>query len=288
MQGTRVRNTEQSAYASEIDLVDIWLMVRRYLWLFLGVFVFATIIGLIISSELPIKYTYSVAVNVGAIRNDTTGKLEPVLSQDAQNNALQSSIIPAIQKAYVAKYPNAGLKKVEVGVSVSKDASSLTLSATGTGGQATAITALLDGIVAQMSQTQNALVSSEINADKQLLDRHISEIKSQLATTQKNYQQLVAHGNQTDKAFTFLLLDNQIAQYQRVLLTLEQQRDVSLATDMLLTRPVGSPQRSLNPTGVGRTILFGGVFIIALILGFLAVFIAHLRDAAELRRTRQN
>jgi hypothetical protein len=288
MQGTRVGNSEQRAYASEIDLVDIWLMIRRYLWLFLGVFVFATIIGLIISSELPIKYTYSVAVNVGAIRNDTTGKLEPVLSQDAQTNALQSAIIPVTQKAYAARYPDAGLKKMEVGVNVSKDATSVTLSATGTSSQATAIIALLDGIVAQMSQSQNAVISSRIDADKQLLDRHISEIESQLTTTQKNYQQLVAHGNQTDKAFTFLLLDNQIAQYQRLLLTLEQQRDVSLSTDMLLTQPVGSPERSLNPAGVGAVILYGGVFVVALILGFLAVFIAHLRDAAELRRTRQS
>jgi uncharacterized protein involved in exopolysaccharide biosynthesis len=283
-----VSNLEQRDPFADMDLVDIWLMIRRYRWLFLGVFLAALIVAVVAVQWVPIKYTYGISINVGAIRNSTTGKLEPVMSQDAEADALQNTIVPVVQETLAAKYPNARLKSAEVSVSVTKDGSLAALSVQGTGGQGTALRALLDGIASKMADEQDSIIKDRIASTRQLLGRQIADVSSQLAAIEKHRQQVMANGNQTDKTFTLLLLDNQIARLQQTLFDLQQNLNVDMPTDIKPTQPVGPAQRSVNPTGIGKSILVGGAFIAALLLALFAVFSANLLDTAERRRTSRS
>jgi uncharacterized protein involved in exopolysaccharide biosynthesis len=280
-----VDNQEQRD-SIDIDLIELWLIFRRYLRLFVGVFVAIFVLGIAITALVPAKYNYSIAVNIGAIRNSITGKLDPILPPDAETDALKNAIIPAVQQKYVNKYPDANLNQSNIEVNTSKDGGLVTLSVLGAASQDSIMRGLLSAVVDKMVQEQDGIIQTRIANSKALLSNEINTINAQLAVMEKNHQQLMAHGNQTDKAFTLLLLDNKMATLQTNLFTLQQQLNVDLPNDTNHTQAISPPQRSLKPTGMGKVALAGMALIMAFVLGLFAVFLAHLKDAARRRGTR--
>lgn len=276
-------NSEQREQYSEIDLVDIWIIIRRHLWLFLAVFLVIFILGLVVANLRSVKYDYSVTVQIGGFRAGGTATLVPIMELDAVVDALQNAIIPTVLRSYADAHPGFNPATVNIEVSTPKTGAQVTLETRGTLAQDSLMRELLAEIVNKMEHDQGSLLQSRIVATKELLTQQLVQLESQQSALEKSRQQLTTHGSQSDKALTLLLVDNQIALQQRQLLDLKLQLNVSSLTDVRLTQPITPPQRSVKPSGLGTAAFVAIAFILALFFGLFAVFLVHVKNLASKR-----
>jgi uncharacterized protein involved in exopolysaccharide biosynthesis len=276
-------NNDGREAQTEIDLIDVWLILRRHLWLFLLSFLMIFILGIVAVTLRPEKYDYSVTVQLGGLRNATTGNLDPIILPDAESDALQNSIIPEVLQTYAVTHPGTDISDINIQVSTPKTGAQITLRVPGTLAQDSEMRSLLDAIVHGMIQAQGDVLQQHVAATKRLLGSQIVQLESQQAALEKNRQQLVANGNRADKAFTLLIFDNQITNLQQQILSIKQQLDVNLITDVQSTQSLTPPQRSVKPSGPGKMALVALAFVVALLLALFAVFLVHIRTVANQR-----
>ncbi|MGH8397250.1 MAG: hypothetical protein ACRETA_03250 [Gammaproteobacteria bacterium] len=276
-------NQEQRERDSEIDMVDVWIIIRGHAWLFIAVFLVLFILGVVVATLRSTKYDYSVTVQIGGFRSAGTGKLEPLVQLDAVVDALQNAIIPEVLQTYADAHTGFNPATTKILVTTPKTGAQVTLQTRGTLAQGAFMREILSKVVQRMDRDQGSLLQERIAATKALLAQQIAKLESDQTALEKSQRELLAHGTAADKAMTVLLIDDQIATQQQQLLALKQQLNVDLPTAVQLTQPITPPQRSTRPSGLGTMAFVALAFILSVFLGLFAVFIAHIRNLATTR-----
>ena len=276
-------HSEQREQNPELDLVDIWMIVRRHLRAFIVIFSVVFLLGIVAAIFRSPKYDYTAVVQLGGFRNPSTGEFVPLNSADQALDIFQDTIVPAVLRDYAAAHPEFSPDSIKFELSNSKTGTAVLLQARGTLDQETLIADLLTRIANTMSENQGGILKQRIDAATRLLTLQIDKLEADRAILEKNRQQVITHGSQTDKTLTLLLLNGQMTDLTNQILSLQKQLDVDLPISVQLTRLNAPPQRSLFPTG-----LFGGalvfiMFILAVLLGLLGVFVLHLKSLVEKR-----
>ena len=229
------------------------------------------------------RYEYTAVGQLGGFRNPSTEEFVPLIPVDQAMDIFQNSIIPAMLRDYAAAHPEFGSESFKFELSSSKTGSAVMLKTRGTSDQEKLIDDLLTDIANAMTENQHGVLKQRVDAATRLLTLQIAKLEADQAVLEKNRQQVAAHGSQTDKTLTLLLLNNQMTDITNQILNLQKQLEVELPTSVQLTRLNAPPQRSQFPTG-----LFGGalvfiMFILAVLLGLFGVSVLHLKELAEKR-----
>lgn len=275
--------SEQREQSPELDLVDIWMIVRRHLRSFIVIFAIVFLLGIVAAIFRSPKYDYTAVVQIGGLRNPTTEEFVPLIPVDQAMDIFQNTIIPAVLQDYAVTHPEFNPESFRFELSSSKTGSAILIQTRGTLDQRTLIEDLLTRIANVMSENQHGILKQRVDATTKLLTLQIAKLEADQAVLGKNRQQLATHGSQTDKTLTLLILNSQMTDLTNQILSLQKQLDVDLPTSVQLTRLNAPPQRSQFPTG-----LFGGalvltMFILAVLLGLFGVFALHLKELAEKR-----
>lgn len=275
--------SEQREQSPELDLVDIWMIVRRHLRSFIVIFAIVFLLGIVAAIFRSPKYDYTAVVQIGGLRNPTTEEFVPLIPVDQAMDIFQNTIIPAVLQDYAVTHPEFSPESFRFELSSSKTGSAILIQTRGTLDQRTLIEDLLTRIANVMSENQHGILKQRVDATTKLLTLQIAKLEADQAVLGKNRQQLATHGSQTDKTLTLLILNSQMTDLTNQILSLQKQLDVDLPTSVQLTRLNAPPQRSQFPTG-----LFGGalvltMFILAVLLGLFGVFALHLKELAEKR-----
>lgn len=275
--------SEQREKNPELDLIDIWMIVRRHLRSFMVIFAIVFLLGIVAAIFREPKYDYTAVVQLGGFRNPTTGEFVPLIPVDQAIDIFQSTIVPSVLQKYAAAHLEFRPDSFRFELSSTKAGSAVLLQTRGTLNQEALIGDLLTKIANAMSESQSGIIKQRIDATTRLLTQQISKLGADKAILEKNRQQVTSHGNQTDKTLTLLLLNNQMTDLTNQILNLQKQLDVDLPISNQLAQLSAPPQRSLSPTGLFGGILVLTMFILAVLLGLFGVFVMHLDELAERR-----
>lgn len=269
-------NTQQSVRNSDIDLVDLWIILRRHLWLFAAVFVVIFVLGIIVTSLQVTRYKYSLTLELGGLRNLQTNVLVHFVTNAAAAEILENVTIPAVLSAYGRVHPGFNPSRVKIDVDKSNTEGVITLQSTGTLAQDGLMRKLLSQVADNLIQNQGSVLNRYMLANQKSLAQQIATLQSQVSIMQASRQRVVTRGTESGKALTLLLIDSQIASTQRQILDLQQRLNVGSLMDVQPMEAAGAPQRSLNPVGLSKIALVIISFLLALIVAVIIVFLAHI------------
>lgn len=278
-----MENTDRREANAEIDLVDVWLIIRRHRWLFVVVFAAVAVIGTAFAFLRAPLYTYSATLQIGALRNDRTGVMDPVMLPDSAVATLEHSIIPAVVREYVKQHPGFNPRLADIQVSTPRTGNVVIIETRGSLARAVMAKGLLTAVENSFIKNNNTLIQAYLEAARGFLTQQIDKLGGQINALEKTRQQLLVQGNRTDKLLTALLVDNQIGALQKQLMDLESKRDVDLLTDARPVEALGEPQRSLKLSGISLPAKVFLSLVLGVFAGLLAIFVAHLRSLAQKR-----
>lgn len=254
----------------EIDLVDLYLGLRRHWLSMLITFLVLAIVAMILIRQVPRKYQYSAVLSIGGTLNDSG--FHAFESPETALTALQNIYLPAASRA--ASLAKSDAPKITA--STPKDSHVILLQAKGTLEQGPVISNIMkssfDRVISREADVLNDLKSS-IRSGYKL---RIGSIEERIAGLKKS---AAAKGlRKSDQA---LILDN-IQQLQQQKTDLQQQ----LAQALSGLQPavlVDNPQRSLKPVGIGMAaMLLLGLVLSAMGACFIGL-IGMFRDAVQER-----
>lgn len=278
-----MNRSEQQGVEPELDLVDIWIVVRRHFKLFLGIFTIAFLLGLIGLVLRTPKYDYVAIVQLGGIRNDSSGEVVPLTPPEQAIDIFKSLIIPKVLLDYSSTHPGFSPGGYRFDLSASKSGSAVTIQTRGTAEESALINQLLVRIVAEMTESQQEILRQRVDATKALLTLQIAKLETDEATLEKSRQQVEAHGTQADKAMTLLLLDDRITGLTNQIMKAQKELQVDLPLEVQVTKLITPPQRSQVLAGMGNASLLFVVAVVATLLGLVGVVVRHLRLLVDKR-----
>lgn len=270
-----------SEHSGEVDLIDVWLAISRHFRLFLAVSSILFIAGLIVAFTRTSSYNYSVTIQIGGMRDksafDLVEKPESVIA------TLENSIIPTVLQRYANANPNSRLALIKIAVKNPINSDVVVLTARGTAQDQNQIEGILKSVVNELDASHSTLLEEHVDATKKLLTNEITSAQSEIDKLKKSRERIVSDGDSGSKALTLLLIDDQVANLQKDLFDLRKDLEVGLVADIRFTHPVNSPQRSLMPAGIGRSLLVLLSFIFSIVIGLLFVFAARMLELAKER-----
>jgi uncharacterized protein involved in exopolysaccharide biosynthesis len=278
-------NTERETH-SQIDLIDVWLITRRHIWLFLILFVGISAFGTIYALMRSPRYNYSVTVQMGALQNNKTGAMDQMVSPEYVATTLNSVIIPAVVRDYASAHPGFNLHTVDIEVASPQASDVVVIGMDKPLAQAQLTTELLSAIANRLVKDEGAILQARLEATRQFLTKQISELQSKIDALNSTRGEMLAHGNRTDQLFTSLLIDNQISNLQERLLDLKSQLDVNLITSIRPMQILGAPQQSLQPAGLSFALKVFLSLVLGAIVGLIAVFVMHFYKMAQERSSQ--
>lgn len=265
----------------EIDLIDIWLVISRRIRLFASVAVVVMVVGVVIAFFSAPHYDYSVTIKIGGIRNKSAFDL--VETPESIIATIKNSILPAVLYQYASANPGSHVAKLKIDAINPMHSDVVVLEASGTSDQENKITSIFNSIVHDLETTEGSLLEAHVSASRKLLTSEISSNQLEIARLRKSRDMVTKSGSSESKAFTLLLIDNQISNLERNLFNLKEQLDVGLVADVRMTQAVNAPQRSLKATGITRSLIIMLSLLCGFVLGLFAVFVAEMLQLAKER-----
>lgn len=267
----------------EIDLVDVWLTIVRYRYLFLAVFALVLVMSIAAAIILPPQYQYSVPLQIGGIRDD--GQFHLVESPATLKGAILTAYAPQALQEFAASQPGEHVSGFKIEASTPENGDVVVVSLVRPRAQAALAREILQSVAERAAASENAMLRERVDSLTKLLNAQIAVLQKQIAALEKSRQALAERGNTADKAMTVLVLDNQIAQYSQRLDDLERQRDVGLKADVRFTAPLTAVIESLQPVGLGKAAILALGGVLGIFAALLAVFAAAFLSAARSRST---
>ncbi|HEX6550914.1 MAG TPA: Wzz/FepE/Etk N-terminal domain-containing protein, partial [Gammaproteobacteria bacterium] len=265
--------------SDEIDLIELWGILRRHARLFIGVSLSVLVAGLVYAALYVPRYDYNVTIQIGGMRDksafDLIDKPQSVIS------ALKESIIPEVISKYAATHPNSPISRIKIDAINPLNSDVVVLTARGTADQQADVTSLLNTVVTSLDASHGSLLKLRIDATKKLLLTEISDANAQVVKLVRSRDEITRKGGASDQALTLLLLDDQISKLQTYLFNLRQQLEVGLVADVRMTKEIAPPQRSVTPSGISRSIIVVLTVLLSVFVAIFFVFLSHFFQLAK-------
>ncbi len=331
-------------HEDEIDLLDIWLVIVKRRFLLLFVLLACFLVGVLYALTVPLVYTWSTALEIGAGDYDKTGVFKSVEAPSSVLAKLQQSYIPLETKKMIDTTP--GLVLVaQVNAKLDKNSNIIFLEIRGPEENRQVHIDLLNAVVAKirldhtrisslkrkdmelsLSRIKNEimrikgheqlLVSQSRRLDKKqvLIESRIVETRALLKLSTETRQKTVLGASTETRALFLMRIDSEIRAHRDLLARLEEQLQIKLENmretlkmklsenqqqqlekkvsleraiiqldNLLETRAIIEPIRSLNPVGAGKKIILAVSLVAGLFLAVLVIFLAEFFEKVRNR-----
>ncbi|HET9679836.1 MAG TPA: hypothetical protein VFP95_04655 [Gammaproteobacteria bacterium] len=258
---------------NEIDLVDLWLIFKRYQLQFWVTFAVLAVLGSIIVFALPNKYTYTATLEIGGLQ--TQAGFDELTTPLALKTALENAYIPQATRQYLAT--SAEQNAPAVTVNAPEEGKLVIMQAEGKLAQDAQVSALLGAIVSRVQSVHTEELSDQLQTEISALQAQVSALKQ--------YGQRLTAIQQTLAASEIVaasLLDSQLADISQQIAQLEGQIQRLSTSGLQPTHLLGEITRSLQPSSLGAGAMLILVALLAafaaLLVVFASAFLAHAKE----------
>lgn len=272
----------------EIDLVDVWLAVRRHKVTFLGAFILSALAGVALALFMPTKFEHSIVLEIGVRPGGATlaGRdndgFELIEEPESVREKIVASYVPEEVRRLQTESPSASVPN-DVGVKTAKGTRIVTLSVSASAGAAASVNALLGNVADRVLLDHNASLSRRVDLLREVALERLQEVEAQLEFLQDSRRQVAASGAAAEKALTLLMVDSQMQRLSAEKSAIERELRVDLGLEAQPTRIVVGPLRELRPESPGPLLLIALSLLVGVVLGFGVVLFAAIRQRASER-----
>lgn len=260
----------------EIDLVDLWLIFKRYQLHFWATFLVVALAGAIIAFLLPAKYNYTATLEIGGLR--TQAGIDPVTTPQALTAALDNAYIPAATRDYLAASPQQTAPQVTAKIPEgNKEGRLIVLQAQAGMAQSGQVSGLLNAIVSRVQTVHSGQLSTQLQTE-------LAALQTEIAALQQYQERLITvqQAMDTSQAAVAAMLNTQLAAISQQLARLQGQLQRLSTTGLQPTHLLGDITRSLQPSSLGTMVLILLAGVLAAFAGlavvFVSAFLAHAKD----------
>lgn len=249
--------TSSSRADDEISLVDLWLILVQYKWVFFGIFLVCLAVGLTIALITPRTYNYFTSIEIGQ-REDASTPIEPLGAVAAK---LNESYIPRILHEYKNQNPDEESIH-EITARIPKDSGLVIIEAEGTVDSAPTRLLLIENVITQLkndhdritnlqrTQMDARMQAANLSVEKlkdeaelivsrfkrlddveRLLTEQITELSEQINSSLEYRKQAITNTASEPQAMTLLLIDSELEKNRTRLANLEKQLHIDLKND---------------------------------------------------------
>lgn len=265
-------NTMHQPYRDndEIDLVDLFLGLKKHWLAMLVTFCVLAVMGLVVASQWPQKFSYTTVLSVGGTLG--TDGVQPLETPESVMAELENAYLPAELRA--AKTVTANPPRITI--SIPKGSNVVLLSAKGTRDQGSTIEALMKASLAHVIRQHAGLLDSLKNTISAGYALRMGKLDDQIGTMKASLDTKGLRAS--DRA----LMTNQLQALQQQKVDLKQQLQQAL-TALRPTVLVGSPQQSPKPVGLGPLAITALSLMLSVMGAFGAGMLGMFADAINQR-----
>lgn len=260
---TQTPNSSQRAGSEDVTVMDLWLVIRSYRHFANAMIAFSIVLGAMLAFLLPPVYEHTTAIEIGnqVINNegDSVGDVVPIEAPETVSDKLETGYIPLIAGQFVRENPE-GPAEYVIELSGSENSQIIQLLSEAPADQSALISELHRQIVEELivdhAQTVDAMRANaelflaeaeqklgEMVAQERALTSQVASISDTLISLDDYTRELqvdidkaereiealrVRGGNSGDRSTQMLMLSNQIGEWRRVLVEIENEEKVGI------------------------------------------------------------
>lgn len=283
----------QSHYADEIDLVDIWLVVVRHKWLLIGFILLCTALTAAYTVMRTPQYEYVATLEIGGYWSHTaefgtsfSGRFISFEDTEAVVAKIQNSYGPAARLEAIKVY---GAARVPDKVTAKSELKSQTvqLQVTLPVDNAEVAFSLLNTISNYIIQGHAALLQKRQELLEKFFQGRITALSSQIEDLIQSRKAAMQESSSDTKALVLLMVDSRLQELESEKAAVRQELEVSLKTDLKPTRLIFGPAQSPKPAGMASLLVILLGVVVGAILGMFAVMFRQISLAAR-ERSKQS
>lgn len=273
----------------EIDLVDLWLSVRRHSVAFLAVLISSALVGVGLALLVPEKFAHKIVLEIGgvqpggaALASSNDQDFRPIENPESVREKIEMSYVPEELRRFEMESPDENVPD-KVDVETPEDTRLVSLSVSAPAVNTEVVIELLANVADRVLVDHNALLSRRVDLLHEVASDRLRELDAQLESLQDSRRQVAASGTAAEKGLTLLMVD---AQIQRVIAErneIARHLRVDLEVNAQPTRIVIGPVRRSKPEPPGPLLLIALSLLIGVVLGFVVVLLAEMRQKANER-----
>lgn len=256
---------------SEMDLVDLYLSVKRH-WAAMSLaFAVVLVAGILFAVTRPVQYNYSVVLELGGNSTDVDG-LKTFVSPESVQAQVEEAYLPEITHKLAAKDKMSKVPSFDV--SNPRGSGSIIIKTTGDPVMADGIKAILTQVADEVVQKHREIYQRKVAAIQASYQGRITMLEERIRSLEQGVD---AKG--LDPADKAVMTDQlQALKESKADLAAEMQDAVAGLQPTEIVKP---PQRSAKPVGLSAILLTVAAalvgFIVALGVGLVGVLLDHAR-----------
>jgi len=249
---------EQNNSDDEVNLLDLWLLIVKRRFLLLSVLLICFLIGVVYSFSMPVKYTYSTAIEIGRGDYSKTGVFQPVEAPSSVLAKLQQSYIPLETRKAIEENP--GVSSLpSIKAKLDKESDIIFIDINGEAENESLYINMLNSVVSRVKQDHSGisllkrkklglslksaenkitglrdqeqlLISQRKRLDKKqsLLEKRVSETLNLLKISTEIKQKAIKESRTEGKALVLMMVDSELRANRNLLAGLEEQLQINL------------------------------------------------------------
>lgn len=286
------KNDREDIQQNELDLVDIWLHVRRHYVAFLSGLFLCLVAGVLAVFLNPPRYEHKLVLEVGGMWIDQgEGDRESYGLPDSQFQYLEDplTVQAKIEKSYALEEvlrtqetDSGGLHVNEITVEVAEKTGIIGLTVSADATRTPLIFTVFEGIATRVLEGHNRLLDKRVALLREAAEKRLEEIDQQLELLRSSRSEVAESGDAAAKGLTLLMVDSQVQELASEQSRIRRQLHIDLTINAQETRIITGPMRNPLPVGPGSILILSLAIIGGVIAGFAFVVVAVL--AAEARQ----